>query len=94
MVDPPVGVVLATLPPGATAVNVNGIVYYYAGSTFYLPQSNGFAVVTPPLGVVVPNLPAGSTPVVINGVTYYTGAGVYYLPVMQNGVVMYMTTRP
>jgi hypothetical protein len=82
------------LPPGAEAVVVNGVAYYYAAGAFYAQQPSGFAVVPAPLGVTVTTLPPGAAPVTMNGLPYYTADQVYYMPVMQNGVTVYMTTRP
>jgi hypothetical protein len=94
VVNPPAGVTLPALPPGAQAIAANGTVYYYVGGAFYIQGPTGFQIVPPPLGATVTTLPPGAVPVIINGMTYYTAANAYYLPVMQGGITMYAVVQP
>lgn len=95
VVQPPVGVVVPDLPPGAETVPAGPNMFYYAGGAFYAPNpQGGFVVIAPPLGVTVDTLPPGATPVSINGMMYYQAGGVYFLPMMQNGVTVYTTVQP
>lgn len=37
VVEGPLGITLAALPPGAAPVVIDGVIYYVAGSTYFLP---------------------------------------------------------
>ncbi len=49
VVPPPVGVVLPALPPGCSAVVVNGVPYYSCGTTYYSTAPNGYVVTSAPV---------------------------------------------
>jgi hypothetical protein len=92
VVQPPVGVPLTALPPGAVAIPFGPTTYYYADGIFYVAQGGAFAVVNPPPGIVVTELPTGATQVVIDGNVCYQFNGFTYAPSVQDGVTDYTVT--
>jgi hypothetical protein len=91
-VQPPVGGLVAELPPGAETVGGGPTPYYYLDGIFYLPQGDAFVVVNPPPGIVVPDLPSGANQIVVNGNAYYQFGGFNYIPSIQDGVTVYTVT--
>jgi hypothetical protein len=92
VVQPPVGVIVASLPDGTAAIPFGPTTYYYLDGDFYVAQDNAFAVVNPPPGIVVPALPSAATQVVINGTVVYQFNGFNYSPVLQDGVTEFAVT--
>jgi hypothetical protein len=92
VVQPPIGVPLTALPPGAVAIPFGPTTYYYADGIFYVAQSGAFAVVNPPPGIVVTELPTGATQLIVNGNVCYQFNGFYYAPSVQDGVTDYTVT--
>lgn len=93
VVQPPVGIIVAAIPPGAVPIQVGPTMYYYLDGDFYIAQDSTFAVVNPPPGIVVPALPAGASQVVVNGNVVYQFNGFNYQPALQDGVTVY-TVNP
>jgi len=91
-VQPPVGAVVAALPPGVETISVGPTTYYYLDGIFYVAQDDSFAVVNPPSGIVVPDLPSGANQVVVAGNVYYQFNGFNYVPSIQDGVTVYTVT--
>jgi len=92
VVQPPVGAIVAALPPGVATVVAGPTTYYYLDGVFYVAQDNSFAVVNPPAGIVVPDLPSGANQVVVNGNVYYQFNGFNYQPSIRDGVTVYTLT--
>jgi hypothetical protein len=92
VVQPPVGALVPSLPPGAVAIVVGPTTFYYLDGDFYVAQDSSFAVVNPPPGVVVPTLPSDASQVVINGAVAYQFNGFNYTPSIQDGVTVYTVT--
>jgi hypothetical protein len=91
-VQPPVGAVVPSLPPGVITIPSGAATYYYFDGVFYLQQGNAFAVVNPPPGIVVPELPVGANQVIVNGNVFYQFGGLNYQPSIQNGITVYTVT--
>jgi len=102
-VAPPVGVIVASLPPTPDRVVINGQVYYRDGATYYveqrpqaaaanstLPSSPQYMVTKPPVGAVVEQLPSGAETVTGGGTTYHRVGDVYYLAINAGGVTKYV----
>jgi hypothetical protein len=92
VVQPPVGAVVPSLPPGAAEIAVGPTTYFYLDGVFYVAQDSSFAVVNPPPGIVVPALPSDATQVVINGSVAFQSNGFNYTPSIQDGVTVYTVT--
>jgi hypothetical protein len=92
VVQPPVGAIVAALPPGIATIVAGPTTYYYLDGVFYIAQDNSFAVVNPPAGIVVPDLPSGASQVIVNGNVYYQFNGFDYQPSIQDGVTVYTVT--
>ena len=93
VVQPPVGAVVPSQPPGAVAIAVGPTTYYYFDGVFYVASDSSFAVVNPPPGIVVPaRLPSDATQVVINGSVAFQFNGFNYTPSIQDGVTVYTVT--
>ena len=76
---PPIGIRIATLPPGYRQMYVGPNPYYYYNGTYYRPSPNQqYEVVAPPLGASVNELPPGAKVTVIDGEKYYELDGTYY----------------
>lgn len=76
---PPIGIRIATLPPGYRRVYVGPDPYYYYNGTYYRPSPDRrYEVVAPPLGATVDALPPGAKVTVIDGEKYYELGGTYY----------------
>jgi hypothetical protein len=75
----PLGFFLSALAADAIWFNFNNQRYWYDDGCFYLPQNNGYAVVTAPIGALVASIPPGYETPVVDGVTYYYFAGVFYV---------------
>jgi uncharacterized protein DUF6515 len=75
----PLGFFLSGLAADAIWFNFNNQRYWYDDGCFYLPQNNGYAVVTAPIGAIVASLPPGYETPVLDGVTYYYFGGVFYV---------------
>ncbi len=91
-VQPPVGVVVTTLPDDVQPITVGPTTYYYLDGMFYIQQDGGYAVVDPPSGIIVPSLPTGATQTVINDTVVYQFNGFNYTPSIQDGVTVYTVT--
>lgn len=79
VVVPPVGIRIATLPPGYRRVYAGPDPYYYYNGTYYRPGTDRqYEVVAPPLGAEIDRLPPGAKVTVINGQKYYELAGTFY----------------
>ena len=83
VVLPAIGLILQTLPSGATQVTNYNNYYSYHG-VFYKYTGNGYRVVTPPLGACLPSIPYFAQKVTINGVTCYKYDNVYIEPIYDN----------
>ena len=62
VVQPPVGVTVAALPPGVETVVAGPTAYYYTDGVFYVAQGGVFAVVTPAGRDRRPRLAGGRDP--------------------------------
>ena len=80
------GSTVASLPPQATPVAVNGTSYYSANGAYYAPspKGSGYTVVQPPAGAVVPAVPASAKTVTTvsgtNNQSYAYHNGAFYQP--------------
>jgi hypothetical protein len=71
----PFGTFVVTLGAGAAVVGSGDASYYYDEGVWYLPDNDGYDVVSAPVGATIVALPAGATAVTDD--VYYYG-GVYY----------------
>ncbi len=79
VVVPPPGATVRSIPQGAVKVEINGIIYYRKGDTYFRERQDGaFEIVATPLGGEVSRLPAGAKLQKIDGKYYYEKNGTYY----------------
>lgn len=103
VVNPPIGMIVPTLPLGYSMVRVYNRDYFFYDNVYYewAPQYNGYRVVQlptsmnqSPLGSIYSQLPQGAEIRIINGVEYYYFNGQYLLSTVQNGAVVYVVVNP
>jgi hypothetical protein len=95
VIAPPIGAVVASLPPGyETPVGADGQTYYYFGGVFYVLISQGYQVVVAPPGAVVSQLPVGAVDQQVNGEDILVYNNTYYEPISQDGQDAYEVVPP
>jgi hypothetical protein len=95
VVAPPIGAVVASLPPGyETPVAADGQTYYYFGGVFYVLISQGYQVVAVPPGAVITQLPVGAVDQQIDGQDILVYNNTYYEPISQDGQDAYEVVPP
>lgn len=78
--EPPLGVVVQSLPDGMLPVTVDNNKYYYYFGSFYIKNPQGsFEVVNAPCGATVPYIPDGFNELQIDGKTVLQAFNTYYL---------------
>ena len=65
-------------PPCFNTKVVDGNIYYYCNSVFYLKSPGGYMAIPPPHGAVVSKLPRGCEPLMVEEKIYYKCDGSYY----------------
>lgn len=87
IVEPPLGIMVPSLPPGHTVIRANGQRYYYFDGLYFTwrPRSIGYVVVGPPLGAIVFSPPSRSLVVKIKGVKCYRHGKYWYKPRRHKG---------
>jgi hypothetical protein len=88
-VAPPVGLVVATLPPHFTRVSVRSGSCFYFGGVFYEEVAGGFRTIESPVGVRVLNLPEDAEMVTVNKNRYYEFNGTLYKNVQTEDGIAY-----
>ncbi|MDD2382829.1 MAG: hypothetical protein PHN18_01425 [Sulfurospirillaceae bacterium] len=110
VVNPPLGMIVPSLPMGYSMVRVYNRDYFFYDNIYYewAPSYNGYRVVELPTNVTMPqntqmnnpigtiyyDLPRDSEVRIINGVQYYYFEGQYLLSTVQNGNVVYVVVNP
>ena len=110
VVNPPLGMIVPSLPIGYSMVRVYDRDYFFYDNIYYewAPSYNGYRVVElpttmdipqstqidNPVGTIYYDLPFGAQKRLINGVEYYFVDGQYLLSTLQNGTVVYVVVNP
>ena len=110
IVNPPIGMIIPSLPTGYSMVRVYGRDYFFYDNIYYewAPSYNGYRVVElpettstsqnsqmdNPVGTIYYDLPSGAQRRLINGVEYYYADGQYLLSTVQNGTIVYVVVNP
>ena len=82
------GMIINTLPPDYSQVNVSGNPYYYDQGVYYQPGQSGYVVVAPPLGAVVPAVPPGAESMQVGSNIYYYAGAAFYVQTQQGFLVV------
>lgn len=94
VVAPPIGALVATLPPGYETPVVDGVNYFYFGGVFYIYTGQGYQVVAAPPGAVIYQLPTGAVDEEIEGQEMLVYNNTYYQPIEQDGQDAYEVVPP
>jgi hypothetical protein len=94
VVAPPIGAIVASLPPGYETPMVGNDTYYYFAGVFYVYTGQGYQVVAAPPGAVVSQLPVGAADQQINGEDILFYNNTYYEPISQDGQDAYEVVPP
>jgi len=89
VVNPPINIIVNTLPDGFENIMLNGYSYAYFGGAFYVKENGQHKVIDAPDGAVVTYIPEGATEEDINGNYYVVYNHTYYQPFYQNGKNLY-----
>ena len=71
VVNPPVGIIIESLPQGHTRVVVGTSVYYYYVGNFYVEDGTKYKIVEPPMNAIVYELPNEAEKLKIDDETYF-----------------------
>lgn len=94
VVMPPVGTLVAALPPGYETPVVDGVNYFYFGGVFYIYTGQGYQVVVAPPGAVISQLPTGAVDQQIGDEDILVYNNTYYEPISQDGQDAYEVVPP
>jgi hypothetical protein len=94
VVAPPIGAVVASLPPGYETPVVGNDTYDYFAGVFYIYTGTGYQVVAAPPGAVITQLPTGAVDQQYDGQDLLVYNNTYYEPISQDGQDAYEVVPP